>query len=251
MLRKDFIAKSNSLVNQITDFLTNAIITGELESGERLVENELQRRFGISRGPIRESFRILEKKGLLITKPRKGTSVRMITRDYIKEIFPIRSRLESLAARLAVPHLEPKDIQGMELALTGMIEAKGKKDLDSYIKNHFDFNQIFAEASKNNSLIEMLENLSHQTIWFIFSPFCDQENYEYRADVHREILDLFIQKDADRVEILVREHILTAYNTFFYSFCEPNNKKVARSVAKEQGSLGDRRWQMRISGADI
>jgi DNA-binding GntR family transcriptional regulator len=78
-----------SLVEQITDFLTNAIIEGKLIGGQRLVENELQRTFGISRAPIRESFRILEKNGLLVNIHRKGTFVRKITQKDVEENFPI------------------------------------------------------------------------------------------------------------------------------------------------------------------
>jgi DNA-binding GntR family transcriptional regulator len=60
-----------SLVGQTTEFLTNAIIEGRFGSGEKLIENELQRQFGIT-GPIREAFRILERNGLVVTVPRKG-----------------------------------------------------------------------------------------------------------------------------------------------------------------------------------
>jgi DNA-binding GntR family transcriptional regulator len=62
-----------SFVEQITEFLTNAILEGRLQNGQRLGENELQRQFGISRAPIKESFRILEKNGLIVITPRKGT----------------------------------------------------------------------------------------------------------------------------------------------------------------------------------
>jgi DNA-binding GntR family transcriptional regulator len=80
--RREFSPKySISLVEQITEFLTQAIMDGQFESGERLVENELQRRFGVSRSPIRESFRVLEKKGLVNNVPRKGTYVRKISRS--------------------------------------------------------------------------------------------------------------------------------------------------------------------------
>jgi DNA-binding GntR family transcriptional regulator len=97
------------LVNQLTEFLTNAIIEGNLKEGQRLVENELQRTFGISRAPIRESFRILEKNGLVNTIPRRGSFVRNVTQKDVEENFPIRAYLESLAARLAVQNLTPED----------------------------------------------------------------------------------------------------------------------------------------------
>jgi DNA-binding GntR family transcriptional regulator len=215
MLRKKFVPRySVSLVQQVTDFLTNAVIEGKLKSGERLGEAELERRFGISRGPIRESFRILEKNGLLVTQPRKGTFVRTITGNYIEEIFPIRANLEGLAARLAMSRLGAKEIKGMQASLNRMNEAAKKKDLRAYIKHHYGYHEIYTDATQNKTLIAMLENLRHQAIWFLFSSSYDQENYEYNMSVHRDILDFFVNKEAHRVETLVREHIMTSYHKF-------------------------------------
>jgi DNA-binding GntR family transcriptional regulator len=203
-----------SLVEQVTEFLTNAIIEGRFENGRRLVENELQRQFGISRAPIRESFRVLEKKGLVTVIPRKGTFVRKITRNDVEENFPVRACLEGLAARMATSHLQEKDIKEMESALARMREGAGENDFKSYFKHHIDFHEIFINASKNDTLIAILENLRQQAVWFRFSYLWHQENFEYAIRVHNEILAHFIQKDIDRVEMLVREHILVALKRF-------------------------------------
>jgi len=202
------------LVDQITEFLTNAIIEGRLENGQRLIENELQRKFGISRAPIRESFRILERNGLVVIIPRKGTFVRKITQKDVEENFPVRALLEGLAARLAVPYLEPEDIKRIELALLKMEEAAGMNDFKCYFKHHLEYHETFIHNCKNETLIGILENLRRQAVWFRFSYLWHQENYDYAIRVHREILELFAKKDADRVEALVKEHILIALNGF-------------------------------------
>lgn len=203
-------------MEQVTEFLTDAILDGRFESGQRLVENELQRKFGISRAPIRESFRILERNGLVGIIPRKGTFVRKITQKDIEENFPIRADLEGLAARLAISHLSPEDIGRMELALSKMTQAAKKNDFKSYIKYHSNYHEIFINASKNDKLIEILENLRRQALWFRFSYLWHQENFKYAIRVHREILDLFIKGDADHVERLVKEHILIAFGEFLH-----------------------------------
>ncbi len=205
---------SMPLVEQITEFLTQAIMDGQFESGERLVENELQRRFGVSRTPIRESFRILEKKGLVHSVSRKGTYVRKITQKDIEENFPVRANLESLAARLALPHLTPSDIEKMEAHFSRMSEAAKNNDFKSYLKHHTLYHDIFIRASRNDTLIDLLENLRNQAIWFRYSYLYVQESYDYALKVHRKILDYFIKKDADRLEALVKEHILIALNRF-------------------------------------
>ena len=202
------------LVQQTAEFLTDAIIEGRLRNGQRLVENELQREFKISRAPIREAFRVLEKNGLVIIIPRRGTFIREITRKDIEELFPVRASLEGLAARTASSYLEPKDIEAMELALSGMTEAAAGKDFKSYFEHHIKFHETFINASKNDTMIRIIENLRRQALWFRFSYLWHEENFEYTLRVHREILDLFIKKDAHSVGALVEQHILIALDEF-------------------------------------
>jgi DNA-binding GntR family transcriptional regulator len=214
---------SSPLVEQITEFLTDAIMEGRLGSGQRLVENELQRVFGVSRGSIRESFRILEKNGLVVITPRKGTYIREVTQKAVTENFPIRAILESLAASLAVPNITSEHIKGMELALSGMARSAKKNDFRSYLKHHSQYHEIFIKASNNDTIISIIENLRRQAIFFRISYLYVQENVKYNLQVHRKILDLFIKKDSDKVESLVKEHILIALNNFI-KFLE--NKEI-------------------------
>ena len=203
-----------SLVRHVTDFLVDSIINGRLAPGERLIENDLQRRFSISRGPIRESLRILEKDGFVVTSPRKGTFVRKITQKDVEENFPIRANLEGLAARSALDHIRQKDIARMELALSKMEQAAQKKNLKAYLKQHLDFHETFILASKNDTLVEILQNLRRQAMWFSLLYFYVSEALEDELRVHREILNLFIQRDVNKLENLVRGHILGALTRF-------------------------------------
>jgi DNA-binding GntR family transcriptional regulator len=205
---------SASLVEQLTEFFTGAIVEGRLRGGERLGENELQRKFGISRAPIRESLRILEEKGLVINIPRKGSFVRKVEQKDIEENFPIRALLESFAARTAISNLTPKDIEGMEASLSMMADMASKNDFRPYIQYHSNFHDIFIDASKNKQLIELVKHLRNQMLWYRYSYLYVKENYEYAILVHRKILDLLINKDPDQVEALVKEHILVALNKF-------------------------------------
>lgn len=209
---KEFVPQyPTSLVEQVVEFLTNAIIEGRYKSGQRLVENELRREFGISRAPIREAFLVLEKNGLLTNIPRKGRFVRRINAKELEENFVIRANLESFAAHLAVPNLGPENIDKMESALSEMTLSAKANDFQAYYKAHYEFHGIFIHASRNDTLIRILENLRYQTIWFRFShPSANERSYEYLIPVHREILDLFIKKDIDQLEDLVKKHILAS-----------------------------------------
>ena len=85
---KDLEFKPHVLGEQVSQILTEAILEGLLKGGDQLVEAELQKQFGVSRSPLREAFRDLEKKGLVVIVPRKGTYVKQISRKDIEENFP-------------------------------------------------------------------------------------------------------------------------------------------------------------------
>ena len=216
MFEKEFNPQySVSLVEQVTEFLTNAIIQGRIIGGEQLVENELQRKLGISRGPIRESFRILEKNGLVTIIPRKGTFVRRILRKDVEENFPIRAHLEGLSARLAISNLTSENIEKMKSALSIMTIAFRDHNFESYFKSHSEFHEIIYKASKNDTLIRIIDNLRLQANWFRLSYlYIFRESFEYAIKVHQEILDSLVKKDSDRVEALMKEHILVIFDKF-------------------------------------
>jgi len=76
-----------TLVDQIAMILKDDILTGRLKGGDRLFEDRLKNEFGVSRTPLRESFRVLEKEGLIEILPRKGAFVRKISRQDIEKFF--------------------------------------------------------------------------------------------------------------------------------------------------------------------
>jgi len=76
---KELEFRPSVLGDQVADIIAQAIMDNELEGGQKLIEAEIQKQFGVSRSPIREAFRTLEKKGLVDIIPRRGTFVRKVT----------------------------------------------------------------------------------------------------------------------------------------------------------------------------
>ena len=206
--------KQTPLVEQISIILTDTIIEGDLKGGEQLIEAKLQEQFGISKSPIREAFRVLEKNGFVEIIPRRGTFVRKISKKDVKENFPIRAYLEGLAAGSATLRLSSRDIRKMEKVLSSMETATRKQDHQKYLRHHIEFHDIFIEACGNDSLIDILKRLRRQAFWFRCSYHHFQTAIENTLEVHREILNHFIAKDANRAEHLVKKHILDALDEF-------------------------------------
>jgi DNA-binding GntR family transcriptional regulator len=204
------------LAEQVSRILTDAILEGVLKSGDKLVEAELQKQFGISRSPLREAFRDLEKKGLVVIVPRKGTFVRSITKKDIEENFPVRATLEGLAAKEAFLKMTDRDRADMNDVLVQMDRAVRNQNTKRYWEHHLIFHQIFIRASGNSILINTLQTLRMHQIWYRFSYQYYQEDLEKNLSVHEHIFRLFNDPDSDPQEVaaVVQQHIEAASETF-------------------------------------
>ena len=208
--------RSISLVDQIANALRDDILTGRFKGGDQLLEDSLKIKFGISRTPLREAFRILEKQGLVEILPRRGTFVKRITKQDIEENFPVRAILEGLAARLAYESLRDQDISEMEEIIEYMKKAAQRKDFIDYAKNHIAFHEIFINASGNETLIAHLHNLRMHTLWHRYTHHYYKEDFRNSLKIHQRIIDLFKEKEvpAEKIEKVVRQHIEVALGPF-------------------------------------
>ena len=211
--------KPQVLTKQVADLLADLILDGTLVPNQQLVEAELQKQLGVSRSPLREAFRELEKKGLVVIVPRKGTHVREMTRRDIEENFPVRASLEGLAAREAHGRMSPEDLAEMGAALEEMKAAGGARERERYFDAHKRFHAIFIEASGNKLLIDLLKTLRMHRLWYLITYRYQMTNIDRAVEVHRKIYDMFLDPDTDlnELEETVRSHIEVALEKLFGS----------------------------------
>ena len=209
--------KAQGLTEQVSQILTEAILDGTLGPGENLIETDLQKQLGVSRSPLREAFRDLEKKGLVTIVPRRGTIVKEITRTDLEENFPVRANLEGLAARQAYPRMTPDQLSEMAAALEGMKQVGEAGDSEGYRKNHLKFHEVFIKASGNTLLIDILKTLRMHRLWYLVSFRYHHRNFELALAEHQKILDLFSSPKTDPkvLERVVRGHIEEALEKLF------------------------------------
>jgi DNA-binding GntR family transcriptional regulator len=217
------------LTEQISQILMKAILEGSLRHGDQLVETELQKQFGISRSPLREAFRDLEKKGLAVIIPRRGTFVREVTRQDVEENFPVRATLEGLAARQAYARISKMELREMEAALSEMTKAGETGDATLYRENHNRFHDLFIRASRNELLIELLKILRVHRMWYFLAYHYHKDKMKKSLAEHDRILRLLNDEatNPEELESLVRHHIEDALEGFL-------------DALKEQGNLPDR-----------
>ena len=204
------------LVEKLSEAMTEAILEGVFKEGDQLTELDLQKQFNISRTPIRESFRVLEKKGLVEVIPRKGTFVKRISPRDIEEHFPVRSVLEGLAAKQAYSRMNANTLELMERALARMKIATDNEDTKNYWKQHVLFHELFIDACGNQLLIHLLKNLRMQIMWYRLAYQYYQEDFKKSYRTHEAILGLFKSKHTDpaKLEAAVRHHIDEAVTKF-------------------------------------
>ena len=111
------LARAPGLRDEVVVAIEKAVLVGTVAPGQRLVESEIARQMGISKAPVREALRELERLGLVVSRPRRGTFVSEITPTVASEAYSFRAVIESYAARLAVRHVTACDLLGMERLL--------------------------------------------------------------------------------------------------------------------------------------
>ena len=130
------------------------VISGELKPGERINEQQLAARFGVSRGPIREAVRGLEGAGLARSVTNRGVFVRQLSVAEVRELYDIRAALFGLAGRLMAERATPAEVEALERMLADMEEAAARRDFEAYYPLNLAFHGMIVDGSGNATLAQ-------------------------------------------------------------------------------------------------
>ena len=187
--------------------LRRAILMGELEPGERLMELALTEKLGVSRTPVREAIRMLEKEGLVEMIPRKGAAVSRITEKDLQDVLEVRCALEELAVGLACERMTEDDIEKLEECTEGFSKKMSKTDVTELAEADVKFHDIIFLSTGNGGLIQMLNNLREQMYRCRVEYLKDGSSAEQLLREHNEIIACLKEKNADAAKAAIREHI--------------------------------------------
>lgn len=187
--------------------LRQAILKGEFQPGERLMEIQLAQRLGVSRTPIREAIRKLELEGLVVMIPRKGAEVAKITEKNMRDVLEVRLALEKLAVELACQRITEEEIKQLEISSQQFRQSTLSKDLLTMAQADEHFHDVIYKATKNNRLIQMLNNLREQMYRYRIEYIKDIETHEGLVEEHEEILQALKQKDLEGASVKIQNHI--------------------------------------------
>jgi DNA-binding GntR family transcriptional regulator len=154
-----------TLPDQVAQELGAEIVSGRRKAGERLVELDLARDFGVSRGPIREAIRILERRRLVDVFPRRGAYVRPLSLKSVADLFNVRTALSMLAVRTMATAPVESFIDTLTRRcdeLKAMVELG---DPMAFARTTTRAVKTIARGSGNDLLVELLTDLANQTVW--------------------------------------------------------------------------------------
>lgn len=157
-------AHTLSLPEQIAERIGNEIILGRYEPGARIQEQDVAASFQVSRGPVREALRILERDGLIQINARRGAQVTELTIAEVEAIFDPRIALNGLAARRAAERQDPTALARFKSAVERCQALAQTNDLDAYLKASYTAHRTICEASGNPFLTRLVFMLAHQTL---------------------------------------------------------------------------------------
>ncbi|NSW92228.1 MAG: GntR family transcriptional regulator [Firmicutes bacterium] len=187
--------------------LREAIIMGELKPGERLMEVQLAEKMGVSRTPVREAIRKLELEGLVKMVPRKGAHVAKLSVKDIMDVLEVRASLDGLATALAAERITDDELRELKHVQNQFENYVEKDNLQGIIKKDVEFHDVIYRASKNDRLIQIVNNLREQVYRFRVIYLKDLSSTKEVIREHMEIYEAIMRKDANAAREAAKRHI--------------------------------------------
>jgi DNA-binding GntR family transcriptional regulator len=193
------------LADQVKDRILEGILSGHHPPDSRIIETKIARELGTSQAPVREALRGLEALGVVEITPFRGARVRRPSRREIIEAYVVRSTLEALAARLAVPRLTDADLAELRGHLEAMRVAAGKDDGRAVAEADARFHGRIVELADNDTLLKVWRSLEpfSRTYLTLVVPGADPQ---WSAGLHAPIVAALERRDVEEVVDALRRH---------------------------------------------
>ena len=189
------------------DVLKKAIITGEIPAGERIVETEYADRLHISRTPLREALRKLERDGLVEYVMRRGVVVHAFTTEDVEQIYTIRNSLEMLTLPYIIQNATAEDIASLREKLAEMDKFQAVDDVESLSPLARDFHTSLTAISGKNRILRVIEGQDEYIRRFSAMAIRQENRRSAAHEEHHKLVDYVEKNDLARFEALMKAHI--------------------------------------------
>ncbi len=192
-----------------TELIREAIIDGRLVPGQRLKEEELARELGISRTPVREALLVLQAEGLVDATPNRGATVRAHSAEDLDDLYQLRALLEGYGARRAAMRISEVDIASLWESCD-RFDAVGDGDVRELVKENLFFHNTILEAAGSARVATMVRKVIELPLVYKSYIWYSPDQRRISAHYHRQIAKAIEARDAERAELIMKEHVFEA-----------------------------------------
>jgi len=207
------LERRRTLSAQLVEQLRQMIFDGDLEPGERLQEEELSRRFGVSRTPLREALKLLTSEGLISIEPNRGATVAELSVAELAEMFPVMGVLEALAGELAAVHCDDDDLAELRALHDEIVRQYDAEDLKSYFAANQRFHERLLKAARNDTLASHYHQLAGRVRRARYRANLSATRWAQSVAEHEHIMQALNARDGSLLSGLLRAHIDHKFET--------------------------------------
>jgi DNA-binding GntR family transcriptional regulator len=202
----------------VSEYIRDKIISGELKSGDRIIETAVAKSVGVSQAPVREALRELEVMGLVKLVPYKGCYVLPINKNKLQQVYGLRTVLECFAVEQGIENMSNEAISKMEKYVEIMNVAAKEGDSSKFVKNDVNFHREIVKSA-NNVMLEKMWNLVGACHWASITISAHYD-LDFFAKSHAILLAIVKKRDKKAVIKELKHHFDTAKSFVLKSMVE-------------------------------
>ena len=188
-------------------YIRNCIRSGKLVGGDRVIPEDIAAEISVSRMPVREAIRQLDSEGLLTIRPNRGAIVTELTPEEVLELFEMRARLEGLAARKAIEHLDDDLEDNLVLQLRRL--GRASNSVDAFIRQHEEFHRLICASGGRSWLVGETRRLRAAGEPYLRLYFTHHAGAGRTLEEHDRVLQALLSRDQARADEAMQGHILS------------------------------------------
>ncbi len=188
--------------------LKRQLLVGEISPGTRMMEIELAEDMGVSRTPVREAIRKLEKEGLVTMEARRGAYASEVSVEDMLDVLEVRQDLEAMAASLAAQRITEEEKELLSRATENYREAVESEKTEDIIRCDEQFHQMIVNCSRNKTLIKLFSQVQELALRFRYLYYDDFSRYENMPVDHKRIEEAIMSGNTEKAKAYANDHVL-------------------------------------------
>lgn len=230
------LLQSSSLASVVQQEIERAILAGDYAPGTKLNEAELAQRMGVSRGPVREAFRMLDEAGLVRTEKNRGVFVRNIPFEEALEIFDLRAALDDWVGRRLAQCISDEQVREIKAMLVEMEAAVKAQDARQYHVLNLKFHDRMVEMTGNRKLTDNYRRLIKELSLFRRQNLSDSALMRTFLGEHKTIVKAIASGDADAAGAAMLAHVMQSKQRTIANDARQPPQRNTSGVAAQVGT---------------